>query len=669
MPSPEEHAAPAASVNDYFGRGGLLAESMPGWEDRSGQLEMAREIEAAIADKRNLIVEAGTGTGKTLAYLVPLVLAGVRAVISTGTKNLQEQLVRKDVPFLQSILGHPLRVAVMKGRNNFVCIEKLAEQERRPSLSGIEETSEFALIRDWARTTETGDRSDLEGLPADSKLWPRLDARREACPGRKCERFFQCFVTKMHQRAREADLVVVNHHLFFADLAMRDDEDDFGPIIPPHETVVFDEAHEIESVAAQFFGQVLSSHQVEDVARHAASAAKQGNFASPELDSALKFLRASAKAFFGLFDDFQPRQEFTERAAFRREHAAEYDGLHTALKSLESVLKLVRERGEETQLVRGRTREIGALLRVLLGEVDEDVLSQVDGNSALVSVADDHAQNYVYWVDKRGNGVYLHATPIELGPILDERLFRQNANAVLASATLAVEESFDYIRGRLGLHAANESVIPGHFDFRRQALLYLPPEMPDPRGREFPARAAKAIGSVLGITRGRAFVLFTSYRQMREVHRIVSKTLEFPCLLQGQGSNAELLDRFRRTRNCVLFATASFWQGVDVPGEQLSCVIVDKLPFAVPTDPIVRARTERISAHGGNAFREYHVPRATLALKQGFGRLIRTASDRGVLVMLDNRIKTKSYGQIFLNSLPDYAKTEDLDEVARFFGR
>jgi len=669
VPSPEEHSAPPASVDDYFGRGGVLAASMPGWEDRSGQLEMASLIEAAIAEKRNLIVEAGTGTGKTLAYLVPLVLAAGRAVISTGTKNLQEQLVRKDVPFLQSALGHPLQVAVMKGRNNFVCIEKLAEQERRPSLSGIEETSEFALIRDWARTTETGDRSELEGLPADSKLWPRLDARREACPGRKCERFFQCFVTKMHQRAREADLVVVNHHLFFADLAMRDDEDDFGPIIPPHETVVFDEAHEIEGVAAQFFGQVLSSHQVEDLARHAASAAKQGDFASPELDAALKFLRASAKAFFDLFDDFEPRQEFAERAAFRCEHAAEYDSLHAALKGLESVLRLVQGRGEETQLVRARTREIGALLRVLLGEVDESVLSQVDGNSTLVSVADDHAQNYVYWVDKRGNGVYLHATPIELGPILDERLFRQNANAVLASATLAVEESFEYIRGRLGLHAANESVIPGHFDFRRQALLYLPPDMPDPRERDFPACAAKAISSVLEITRGRAFVLFTSYRQMREVHRIVSKTLGFPCLLQGQGSNAKLLDRFRRTRNCVLFATASFWQGVDVPGEQLSCVIVDKLPFAVPTDPIVRARTERINAEGGNAFREYHVPRATLALKQGFGRLIRTASDRGVLVMLDNRIQTKSYGKIFLNSLPDYDKTTDLDEVARFFGR
>lgn len=669
MPSSEEHSATHASVDDYFGRGGVLAASMPGWEDRSGQLEMASLIESAIAEKRNLIVEAGTGTGKTLAYLVPLVLAAGRAVISTGTKNLQEQLVRKDVPFLQSALGHPLQVAVMKGRNNFVCIEKLAEQERRPSLSGIEETSEFALIRDWARTTETGDRAELEGLPADSKLWPRLDARREACPGRKCERFFQCFVTKMHQRAREADLVVVNHHLFFADLAMRDDEDDFGPIIPPHETVVFDEAHEIEGVAAQFFGQVLSSHQVEDLARHAASAAKQGDFASPELDAALKFLRATAKAFFDLFDGFEPRQEFAEREGFRHEHAAEYDSLHAALKGLESVLRLVQGRGEETQLVRARTREIGALLRVLLGEVDEAVLSQVDGNSTLVSVADDHAQNYVYWVDKRGNGVYLHATPIELGPILDERLFRQSANAVLASATLAVEESFEYIRGRLGLHAANESVIPGHFDFRRQALLYLPPDMPDPRDRDFPACAAKAISSVLEITRGRAFVLFTSYRQMREVHRIVSKTLGFPCLLQGQGSNAKLLDRFRRTRNCVLFATASFWQGVDVPGEQLSCVIVDKLPFAVPTDPIVRARTERISAEGGNAFREYHVPRATLALKQGFGRLIRSASDRGVLVMLDNRIQTKSYGKIFLNSLPDYGKTTDLDEVARFFGR
>ncbi len=669
MPSPEEHLPATASVDDYFGHGGVLAASMPGWEDRTGQLEMAQEIERAISEKRNLIVEAGTGTGKTLAYLVPLVLAAGRAVISTGTKNLQEQLVRKDVPFLQSALGHALQVAVMKGRNNFVCIEKLAEQERRPSLSGIEETSEFALIRDWARTTETGDRSDLVGLAADSKLWPRLDARREACPGRKCKQFSECFVTKMHQRAREADLVVVNHHLFFADLAMRDDEDDFGPIIPPHETVVFDEAHEIESVAAQFFGQVLSSHQVEDVARHATAAAKRGDFASRDLDDALKFLRASAKAFFGLFDDFQPRQELTERAAFRREHADEYDSLHTALKRLESVLRLVRDRGEETQLVRGRTREIGALLRVLLGDVGDVALAEAEGSSALASVADDRTGNFVYWVDKRGNGVYLHATPIDLGPILDERLFRQNANAVLASATLAVEESFEYIRGRLGLHSAYESVIRGHFDFRRQALLYLPPEMPDPREREFPAQAAKAISSVLGITRGRAFVLFTSYRQMREVHRIVSKTLEFPCLLQGQGSNAELLDRFRRTRNCVLFATASFWQGVDVPGEQLSCVIVDKLPFAVPTDPIVRARTERISAQGGNAFREYHVPRATLALKQGFGRLIRTASDRGVLVMLDNRIQTKSYGKIFLNSLPDYAKTADLDEVARFFGR
>lgn len=671
MPSPEEHTAPAPSVDDYFGRGGVLAASMPGWEDRTGQLEMAQEIERAIAEKRNLIVEAGTGTGKTLAYLVPLALAGRRAVISTGTKNLQEQLVRKDVPFLESVLGQALRVAVMKGRNNFLCIEKLAEQERRPSLSGIEETSEFALIRDWVKKkrTETGDRAELARLPADSKLWPRLDARREACPGRKCKQFSECFVTKMHQRAREADLVVVNHHLFFADLAMRADEDDFGPIIPPHDTVVFDEAHEMESVASQFFGQVLSSHQVEDLARHTLAVAKQGGFASSDLDAAVKSLRASAKAFFALFEDFQPRQVFSERATFRSDHATQYAGLDAGLKGLNSTLSLVREHSEETQLLRARASEIRALLRVLLGDAGDVARVEAEGSSALASVADDQTGNFVYWVDKRGNGVYLHATPIDLGPVLDERLFRQHASAVLASATLAVEESFEYIRGRLGLHSAYESVIPGHFDFRQQALLYLPAEMPEPKAREFPERAASEIQSVLEITRGRAFVLFTSYRQMREVHRIVSRTLEFPCLLQGQGSNAELLDRFRQTRNCVLFATASFWQGVDVPGEQLSCVIIDKLPFAVPSDPIVHARTERINAEGGNAFREYHVPRATLALKQGFGRLIRTASDRGVLVLLDNRIKTKSYGQIFLNSLPDYAQTEDLDEVARFFGR
>ena len=669
MPSLEEHPEPPSSVDAFFGPEGILAASMPGWEDRTGQIEMAQEIERAIAERRNLIVEAGTGTGKTLAYLVPLVLAGRRAVISTGTKNLQEQLVRKDVPFLESALGQPLQVAVMKGRNNFVCIEKLAEQERKPSLSGLKETTEFALILEWAQKSETGDRADLVGLPADSKLWPRLDARREACPGRKCEQFSQCFVTKMHQRAREADLVVVNHHLFFADLAMREDEDDFGPIIPPHETVVFDEAHEMESVAGQFFGRVLSSLQVEDLARYTLATAKQGGFASRELDAAVKFLRASAKAFFALFEGFQPRQVFGERPAFRREHAKEYAGVLAALTGLNSTLSLVRDLGEETQLLRGRTRETGTRLKVLLGERGDTVLAEAGDDSVLAAMADDNTGNYVYWVDKRGNGVYLHGTPVDLAPILDESLFRQPTSAVLASATLAVEERFDYIRGRLGLHAANESVIPGHFDFRRQALLYLPEGMPDPRAREFPERAASEIQGVLEITRGRAFVLFTSYRQMREVHRLVSKTLGFPCLLQGQGPNAELLDRFRQTRNCVLFATASFWQGVDVPGEQLSCVMIDKLPFAVPSDPLVHARTERINAEGGNAFREYQIPQAALALKQGFGRLIRSASDRGVLVMLDNRIRTKSYGKIFLSSLPDYARTSDLGEVARFFGR
>ncbi len=654
------------TAENFFGPGGLLAEHMPGWEDREGQLDMARDVEAAIADSRNLIVEAGTGTGKTLAYLVPLVLAGSRAVVSTGTKNLQDQLIRKDVPFLSGVLQQELRVAVMKGRNNFLCLEKLAEQERKPSLSGLKETSEFVLIREWAEQTETGDRSDLKGLSADSKLWPRLDARREACTGRKCHLFEECFVTRMHQRAREADLIIVNHHLYFADLSLR--QDDFGPIIPAHQTVVFDEAHEIEGIVGQYFGVSLSTYKFEDLARNTQSAAKAGKFASQNLDAAVKAMRASARDFFGLFDACASREAFSERAAFRRKHAKQYVALRSALEGLLSSLSMVKDHAEETLPLRDHADELRLVLRTLLADVDDGVLSDANAYPVLVALIDDHTDNFVYWIEKRGSGVFLQATPIEVAPILEERLFRQDGSAVLASATLAVQETFEYIRGRLGLHASNESVIPSHFDFRRQALLYLPPAMPDPKDRAFSARAASEIRALLDITRGRAFVLFTSYKQMREVHRLASKALPFPCLMQGAGSNAELLEAFRNTANCVLFATSSFWQGVDVPGEGLSCVIIDKLPFAVPSDPIVQARIQRIQAQGGSAFHDYQIPLAALALKQGFGRLIRSASDRGVLALLDNRVTTKAYGKIFLDSLPDYARTSELQDVRTFFG-
>lgn len=656
------HAGP--SVDDFFSPGGILSERIPRWEDRSGQCEMAAGVAAALGNKRNLVVEAGTGTGKTLAYLVPLLLTGKRSVVSTGTKNLQEQLMHKDVPLVREVFGGQLQVALMKGRNNFLCVQKLAEQERNPQLEGVSALTEFSLIREWARKTQTGDRAELRELPADSKLWPQLDARREACSGKECERFEECFITRMHQRAREADLIVVNHHLFFADLALG--RDDFGAIIPPHQAVVFDEAHEIEGVVGSFFGVSLSSTQIGDLLRDTQALAKRDKFGSKELDTGLTQLRGITNRFFKLFEEFESRQVLTDRADFRRHHAEPYAQLVGALGGLASRLSLLKNKSDEAEALAKRCALLGLTLRALLedGQVD---LSEANGHPALTLLIEDQRENFVYWVERRAKAVLLHATPIHVASILEETLYRRETVAVMTSATLAVDGSFEYVRGRLGVAASDELIVPGHFNFREQALLYIPRYMPAPNAEEYGRRAADQIKELLRLSQGRAFVLFTSYQQMRKLHRLVASAVDYPCVMQGEGPNAAILEAFRNTRNCVLFATMSFWQGVDVPGEQLSCVIIDKLPFAVPSDPVVSARIDQIRQYGGNPFYEYQIPVAALALKQGFGRLIRTSSDRGVLALLDNRIVTKTYGETFLNSLPDYARTRSLDDVARFF--
>jgi ATP-dependent DNA helicase DinG len=633
------------SLREIFGPGGLLEHCHPGYEFRPSQLEMAELVESAFEKRQHLIVEAGTGTGKTLAYLLPAIRSGHSVVISTATKSLQEQLFEKDVPFLQRYFAPELKVAVMKGRSNFLCRQKLHQIGDRPLLKGLDELDWLERIRRWEMETETGDRAELDFLADDADLWSRLDARSETCTGPKCPEFDHCFVTQMHRRAREADLVIVNHHLFFADLAIR--QGDFGSILPEYSAVIFDEAHEIEDVASAYFGRQISNYRFEELARDTEQALRLAAGGSAELLRGVARLREKARELFGRFPEREGRFSFetVARARFLEENREAYDALVRAARRLEAELAAVKERPEELVALARRAAELRGELAFLV-ETDQ--------------------RGFVYWYERRGKGVFLAATPIDVSEILGEKLFEAFETVVLTSATLAVGGSFEFLKQRLGVRVAQERVLRPEFDYRSQALLYVPPSLPDVRDPAFPARACEQIEQVLRITQGRAFCLFTSYAQMRDAHERLSARLDFPLLLQGRAPRSVLLDRFRRTPGAVLFATASFWQGVDVPGDQLSCVIVDRLPFAVPTDPVVAARVRALAEDGRNAFVEYQVPEAVLALKQGFGRLVRARSDRGVLVILDNRIHRKAYGKIFLESLPDYRITGDLAEVEGF---
>ena len=604
---------------------------------------MAEAVEEALSERRHLIVEAGTGTGKTLAYLVPSILSGKRVVISTGTKNLQEQLFFKDLPFLQSLFAQPLAVCYMKGRANYLCRQKLYDAEREPVLSGFDETREFQLIRDWEPATLTGDRSELRELKEASSTWWKLDARSDLCAGQKCKQFDRCFITEMHRRAAESDIIIVNHHLFFADLAMRDQA--FGAILPDYSAVIFDEAHEIEDVAGQYFGMSASNLQIQELIKDTAATSRQKQFASPELDRALIHLGDGTEAFFRLFPQ-EGRQAFREHESFLMQHDETYGDLLFSLEALCARLELVEGAIEQTLPLVRRARLIQQALRFWMEGADPA---------------------YVHWTERRGRGFYLQATPIDVSQTLATHLWERVDTVILTSATLAVAGQFDYTQKRLGLQHARTLAIESHYDYRKQVLLYIPPHLPDPRRPDFARRAADEVEQIVDVSRGRAFVLFTSYQQMRQVYELLRSRLAYPLLLQGDAPRTALIEAFRAAPGAVLFGTSSFWQGVDVQGEQLSCVIIDRLPFAVPTDPVIAARAEAVRQNGGNPFYEYQIPQAALALKQGFGRLIRSASDRGVLALLDNRITKLPYGRVFFDSLPAYRLTSKLGDVQEFF--
>jgi len=646
-----------------FAPGGPLSRSFADFEPREGQLAMAAAVAKIIDDGGVLLAEAGTGTGKTLAYLIPAILSRQRVLVSTGTKNLQEQIFFKDIPALRDALGVPFTATCMKGRANYLCLHRLEQLDQ--SVAAAAHDVFLPMIRDWSARTETGDRAELEDLPEDLPFWSEVAATAETCLGTECPRYEDCFVTRMRQRAAASDVVIVNHHLLCADAAVR--RSAYGEVIPACPNAIVDEAHQLEDVATQYFGMSVSNYRVDDLAgdleRAIGAGAIDDRADQREIGKAVESLRGHAAEFFATlalaFRRGNPPQRGREERlratstglAEAGEAAANLSG---ALDLIESTLALIstrvsedagKEPVEELQALARRAREIRDELRFLMRATDE---------------------SYVYFVELRGKGVFLRASPIDVSAIVRDVLFDRMRATVLTSATLTVDERFDYIRSRLGLSSADQLRLPSEFDFARQAILYLPRQMPDPRSGDFSLAAGREVVEILKRTRGRAFVLFTSYATLREVQAIAEMALDYPILVQGTAPRTQLIRQFRQTPHAVLLATSSFWQGVDVVGEALSCVIVDKLPFASPGDPITAARIDAIRARGGEPFDEYQVPLAVLALQQGLGRLIRHRRDRGVLAILDPRLRTKGYGRRFIASLPPAHVVHELADVEAF---
>lgn len=645
-------------MEEIFGPEGLIAKAHPEYEYRAGQIQMAEAVMRAFEDKRHLIVEAGTGTGKTLAYLVPAIAAALggngRVIVSTGTKNLQEQLMEKDIPFLQQVLPKPFAATYMKGRGNYVCLNRLARAQSAPVLEGLSEVDYFEEVTEWSKQSETGDRAELANLPESLSFWRHIDARSDTCLGQKCPDYDACFITRMRSRAQEADIVVVNHHLFFADLNLRNGN--YGSVLPDYTAVILDEAHLIEDVASEYFGSAVSNYQIEELVRDIGMIPIDDVQLDQELTKSAARMSRFADDFWMGFRDGRGEEgryplipgTFARRNSmgeFETTHLGElYSVLDNAIARVETTLDTLSEKPPEIESLIRRLRQIRFELEFIVTAPDK---------------------KFVYWLERRGRGVFLRASPIDVAGLLQDKLFDEVPTVVLTSATLSSGGNFSFIRDRLGLDSAEDLIAESTFDYKRQAILYLPPKMPDPRSNEWKSAAVEEVIKILNATEGRAFVLSTSLAGMQSLYDNVWAEIDYPCFVQGSAAKGQLLKRFRETPNAVLFATSSFWQGVDVRGEQLSCVIIDKLPFAVPTDPLVAARQRFIEDCGGSSFYQYSVPQAIIALKQGLGRLIRSTTDRGVLAVLDPRLRTKGYGRTFLQSLPACRVTSQIGDLTR----
>jgi ATP-dependent DNA helicase DinG len=637
------------AVAQIFAADGPLARSISGYRLRSQQVEMARAVAQAIEQRAVLIAEAGTGTGKTFAYLVPALRSGGKVIVSTGTKTLQDQLFNRDIPTVRKALQVPVTVALLKGRANYICHYHLERNLADGRFATREDAGYIQAVARHARITRSGDRAGVVDVPEDSGVWPLVTSTRENCLGSDCPRYQDCFVMEARRQALAADIVVVNHHLFFADLVLRDEG--VSELLPACNTVIFDEAHQLPDTATLFFGESVSTAQMLELARdtrvEAAAGAKDFAAlpqAAQELDRAARDLRIAA-------GDEQGRQPVRQAQA-RREFGLRLEALAEKLSALAGVLEFQVDRSEGLNSCWQRSLDLIARLERWRTQEDQ---AQV-----------------VRWVEVFAQSVVLHATPLNTAEVFQRQVLANARAWIFTSATLSVRQDFSHYQQEMGLAQARTAAWESPFDYPSQALLYVPRRMPGPNTEGYTRSVVETVVPVLRASRGRAFLLFTSLRAMREAHRLLRDRLEhdaldFPLLLQGEGSRSELLERFRRLGNAVLVASQSFWEGVDVRGEALSVVMIDRLPFAPPDDPVLEARIERMTAEGRNAFMEYQVPEAVITLKQGAGRLIRDETDRGVLMICDTRIVDRPYGRRIWQSLPPFRRTRELEEVVAFF--
>ena len=650
-----------SALETVLAPGGSLERALPGYEPRPDQLRMAAAVADALSRRRYLVAEAGTGTGKTLAYLLPAVQSGRRVVISTATRALQEQIWFRDIPLLRDQCGIEISAAYLKGRANYYCLARGEEFERHPTFPTREEAALWPRIREWSRTTATGDRAEID-LPDAYLAWKDLSATGETCVGKECAAYEDCFVQQARARAAASDVVLVNHHLFFADLAMRTSRAGVE-VLPPYEAVIFDEAHAIEDVATEYFGLQVSSYRVEELSRDAQRAVGD----RPDLASMLKRttgeLAKAGERFFGSV------ARALSAASGRAEpprggRRAEEENLRGTL--LPSMLAPLA--GEQDRLDQALEE-----LRAELADDPAPALLQIARRAAelrveLAAVTAMKEPSRVFFAEARGRGVFLRAAPIDVAEELSTRLYRNVDTVVFTSATLATQGRFDYFRRQVGLGPdldVDERSFPGPFDYATQAALVAPAGLPDPNQPGFVAAAAKAVRELTQVTGGRAFVLCTSVRNMLAFREALSD-LPWQLLLQGERPKHRLLEAFRE-RPSVLFATQSFWEGVDVPGAALSLVVIDRLPFAPPGDPVVAARVKAYAEGGGDAFSALQVPAAALQLRQGFGRLVRSRADRGIVAVLDPRLTTRGYGRAFLASLPPSPLLRSIDEAKRWW--